>query len=362
VSRHAERLSRLRHALRQAGLDALLVAEPANVTYLSGFRGDSSWLLAGIDHTWLITDGRYTEQAAAEAPHCEIVRHTESLARSAADLAGGSGVKALGFAPAALSFAVHGELCEALDGRVEVVPRKGLVERLREVKDPEEIERIREAAHVADAAFVAIRSRLSPGSSEREVANALELEMRSLGARKGSFDAIVAARERSSLPHAQATDAVIAPGDAVLIDWGAELDLYCSDCTRVVFLTAPTERWREVYGVVRRAQQRAIETIRPGVELRQVDAAARELIAEAGYGENFSHGLGHGVGLRVHEAPTLNHRAEGQLAEGMVVTVEPGIYLPGWGGVRIEDLVVVREDGAQVLSSVAKDLDAAIMA
>jgi len=360
VSRHDERVDRLRHALRDGGLDAALVTDVADVIYLSGFRGDSSYLLVSRDHVWLITDSRYTEQAAMEAPRCEVVQHEASLIKSAAELFVRSRARSLAFEPGAISFAAYGDLTEALDG-VELAPRKDLVRKLRAIKDEDEIERIRRAAEVADAAFRSVVERLAPGQTEREVANALEHEMRKRGARKGAFDVIVAARERSSLPHAQATDAAIEPGDAVLIDWGAERDLYCSDCTRVVFLAPPDGRWSAIYGIVREAQQRALEAVRAGVPARDVDAAARGSIAEAGHGQHFGHGLGHGVGLRVHECPAIKAQSEDVLAEGMVVTIEPGVYLPGWGGVRIEDLVVVREDGAEVLSSVAKDLEAGIL-
>ncbi len=360
MSRHTERLDKLRHALHQEGLDLLLVAEVANVTYLTGFRGDSSWLLLGQDKAWLVTDGRYTEQAEAEAPDCEVVRHTVSLAKSTAELANASGGKTLGFEANVLTVATHGDLAKELQG-VEAVPKKGLVEKLRRVKDEEEIERIRRAVALADGAFRKVRSRLGAGQTEAQVANSLEFEMRRRGARKGAFDAIVAARHRSSLPHAQATQATIAAGDPVLVDWGAELDLYCSDCTRMVFLKAPAARWRRVYQTVLAAQEKAIAAIRAGASGKEVDAAAREHIAGAGHGDDFKHGLGHGVGLRVHEGPTLSMRSEDTLAEGMVVTVEPGIYLAGWGGVRIEDLVVVRRDGAEVLSSLPKTLEAAIL-
>ncbi len=360
MSPYAGRLERFRHALREEGLDAFLVADAANVTYLTGFTGDSSHLLVSRGHAWLITDGRYTEQAAAETHGCEIVRHKVSLIKSSADLANKSGAKALGFEPNALTVAAHSELTKELQC-VEAVPRKGLVEKLRQVKDKGELARIRAAVRVADAAFTAIRSRLAPGQTEAEVANDLEHEMRRLGARKGAFDVIVAARERSSLPHARATQAAITPGAPVLVDWGAELDLYCSDCTRMVFLRPPGARWRRVYECVRKAQARAIAAMRPGVPCRDVDAAARRYVQAAGYGPGFKHGLGHGVGLRVHEGPTLSAKSEDTLAEGMVVTVEPGIYLAGWGGVRIEDLVVVRRDGPEVLSALPKTLEAAIL-
>lgn len=360
MSRHAERLDKLRHAMRQEGLDLFLVADVANVTYLTGFRGDSSYLLLSRDKAWLITDGRYTEQAAAEARQCEVVQHTVSLVKSCAELANASGGRALGFEPNVLTVAAHTDLVKELRG-VEAVAKKGLVEKLRQVKDRGEIEAIRRAAALADEAFRKVRSRLGPGRTEAQVANDLEFEMRRRGARKGAFDAIVAARRRSSLPHARASQAAIAAGDPVLVDWGAELDLYCSDCTRMVFLKPPSARWRKVYQTVLVAQEKAIGAIRAGVAAKEVDAVAREHIAAAGHGEDFKHGLGHGVGLRVHEGPALSSRSEDTLAEGMVVTVEPGIYLAGWGGVRIEDLVVVRRDGAEVLSSLPKTLEAAIL-
>jgi len=330
------------------------------VTYLSGFTGDSSWLLVGRDHVWLVTDGRYTEQAAAEAPHCEIVRRTNSLAKTVAELSQRAGAATLGFSPDELTYAAYTTLAEALE-KVELAPKKGLVENLRAIKDEDEIEAIRRAVRVADQAFATIRGQLSPGMTEREVANALEFEMRRLGARKGSFEIIVAARERSSLPHAYATDATIAPGDPVLIDWGAQVDLYCSDATRVLFLGAPTRKWREVYAAVLEAQKLATEALAPGVAAKEVDAVARRVLAEAGYGECFAHGLGHGVGLKVHEKPGLGEKSEDTIAEGMVVTVEPGVYIPGWGGVRLEDTVVVRRDGPEILTSVPKSLEEAIL-
>jgi Xaa-Pro aminopeptidase len=360
VSRHAERLDRFRHAMRKEGVDAFLVAEVANVTYLTGFTGDSSYLLVSPDRAWLVTDGRYTEQAAMETKGCEIVRHRVSLVKSAARLANKLGARLLGFEPNVLTVAAHGDLTKELNG-VEAVAKKGLVEKLRQVKDKDELARIRAAVKVADAAFLAVRSHLTAGQTEAEVANALEFEMRRLGARKGSFDAIAAAGARSSLPHARATQAAIAPGSPVLLDWGAELDVYCSDCTRMLFLGPPSAKWRRVYERVRKAQARALAAIRPGVPCKDVDAAARRYTKAGGYGAAFKHGLGHGVGLRVHEGPTLSTRSEDTLAEGNVVTVEPGIYIAGWGGVRIEDIVVVRSDGSEVLSSLPKTLEAAIL-
>jgi Xaa-Pro aminopeptidase len=360
VSVHDQRMDRLRHALRGGGLGALLVTDAANVTYLTGFRGDDSWLLVTGARQWFLTDSRYTEQAAAEAPQCELVERKETLVKTLAEVFPTCGAQSLAFEAPSVSYASYVKLADALDG-AELTPKESLVEKLREVKDEGEIARIRQAVEVAEGAFEDIRGRLAPGQTEHEVATQLDHAMRVRGAARSSFESIVAARERSSLPHARATEARLAPDDAVLVDWGAERDLYCSDATRMLFLAPPHKRWREIYAAVLAAQQAAVEAIRPGAPLREVDAAARDHIAKAGYGDRFGHGLGHGVGLRVHESPSLNKQAEGELAEGMVLTIEPGIYLPGWGGVRIEDLVCVRSEGAEVLSSLPKTLDAAIL-
>ena len=360
MSRHCQRVDQLRNALRRQGLEAFLATHPANVTYLTGFTGDSSYLLVGPDRLWLVTDSRYTEQAAAQAPACELVRHDQARVRETAKAVKSSSAASLGVEEAHLSYATYRELCEELDG-LEPTPTKDLVETLRQVKDDEEIARIRRAVRAADDAFRDLRRQLHAGMTERQAASLLEFAMQRHGARKPSFESIVAARARASQPHAEATDAPIEPGDPVLVDWGAVRDHYCSDATRVLFLEPPDARWREVYAIVRKAQELAIAEIRHGADLRHVDAAARDCIRAAGYGENFRHGLGHGVGLEVHETPAFRPNSTGKLAEGMVVTVEPGIYLPGRGGVRIEDLVVVRQHGAELLTALPRDLESNIL-
>jgi Xaa-Pro aminopeptidase len=360
VSDNSQRVDRLRSTLRGEALDALLVTDPANVTYLSGFRGDSSYLIVAQDHLWLITDSRYTEQAEAQAPQCELVARTDGIIQETAKLVEQARLKTVGFEEQRVTCATHRDLCEALDG-LDPRPVRDAVETLRSVKSEDEIDTIRAAVQAADAAFHDTVENIQPGQTEREVASRLEFAMQQHGARKPSFDTIVAVRARASLPHAEVTDTVIGAGDPVLIDWGAVRDKYCSDATRVVFLSPPDGQWRKIYRIVRHAQQRALDAIRAGRPIAEVDAAAREHIAEAGYGDNFGHGLGHGVGLRVHEAPRLHAKSEEKLEAGMVVTVEPGIYIPDWGGVRIEDLVVVRDEGAEILTGVAKDLDAMVL-
>ena len=360
MSVHDQRVERLRQAMQADGHGALLVTGEANVTYLTGFSGDSSYLLVTGDRQWFLTDGRYTEQAESECPQCELVERKETLVKTTGEVVAQAGIATLAFESPSVSHETYAGLGEELDG-VELVSTTKLVETLRERKDEGEIERIRAANAIAEAAFEETVASLAAGQTEREVATRLDNAMRRRGATRASFESIVAARAHSSLPHAQATDAAIGPGDTVLIDWGAVRGLYCSDCTRTLFLEPPDAKWREVYGLVLEAQLEAIEAARPGASLKGVDAAARDHITAAGYGDRFGHGLGHSIGLRVHESPRFSRFAEGELAEGMVLTVEPGIYLPGWGGVRIEDIIVIRDDGAEVLTTVPKDLDAMIL-
>lgn len=360
MSDQAERVDRLRSTLREKALDALLVTDPVNVTYLSGFRGDSSYLLVGTDRLWLITDSRFTEQAEAEAPQCELVERTDGIVKETARLAEQVKLKTLGFEEQHVTCATHRDLCQALDG-LEPTGVRDAVEKLRMTKSEDEIAHIRAAAQAADAAFQETVPQIQPGQTERDVASRLEFAMQRHGARKPSFETIVAPRARASLPHAEVTDTPIEAGAPVLIDWGVVRDKYCSDATRVVFLAPPDDQWRAVYGIVRQAQQHALDAVRAGRAVSEVDAAARDTIADAGYGDRFGHGLGHGVGLRVHEAPRLHAKSEEALEAGMVVTIEPGIYIPGWGGVRIEDLVVVRHDGAEILTGVPKDPDALVL-
>jgi Xaa-Pro aminopeptidase len=360
VSIHELRLEKLRRVLREAEVESLLVADDADVNWLTGFRGDSSWLIVTSEQVWFVTDGRFAEQAEAEAPFCEIACRKDGMEAKVAEVARQAGIGALSFAPASLTFAQHQDLTEALES-VELLPQRGFVAKLREVKDEGEIELIRQANAAAEAGFKAMSRQLAPGRTEREIAVLLEYEMGRAGARKASFDSIVAARERSSLCHAESTDAIIAEGDPVLVDWGAWRNMYVSDCTRTLFLERPDEKWCEVYAIVLAAQEKAIAAAAPGVPLAEVDAAARAHIQEAGYGEAFCHGLGHALGMRVHEAPRFRAQAEGELAVGNVMTVEPGIYLPGWGGVRIEDIIIIREDGAEVMTTLPKDLDAMVL-
>jgi Xaa-Pro aminopeptidase len=351
---HAERLA---GAVADRGLDALLVTDLVNVRYLTGYTGSNGLAIVGSDVRHFLTDFRYASQVEREVPD-EWARTTV-----AQDLLGavpeqlGSGASRVGFDDADLSVRAHGKLAESLAG-VELVAAGGMVETLRAVKDDLEIARIRGAAQLADEALDEVLEHGLAGRTEREVAFALEMAMRRRGADGVSFDSIVASGVNGALPHATPRDVQIPRDVLVTIDWGARHEGYCSDCTRT-FATGDAigSEAREVYALVQRAQQAALDAVRPGPTGKELDAVARDIIDGAGHEEHFGHGLGHGVGLAVHEGPRLS-RLGGDMAmeAGNVVTVEPGVYVPGDLGVRIEDLVVVTRDGHDVLSSLPKSL------
>lgn len=353
----APRLSLLRARMSAAGLPALLVTDAVNRRYLSGFTGSAGWLLVTATSAVLITDFRYEEQAQAEAAGWSVVvyrqpdRSETVLARILAE----EGIAALGFDPDAVSVTAHGRLAEALGG-VELRPAPQLVTALRAVKDEGELALIRRAVAVAEEAFARLLPLVRPGRSERELALELEFLMRRLGAEAAAFDVIVVSGPRSSLPHGRPGERRIAPGDLVTFDFGARVGGYHSDVTRTLVVGKADARQREVYEVVRAAQAAALAAVREGVKAGEVDCAARAVIGAAGYGERFGHSTGHGLGLEVHEFPTLAPNREDRLAAGMVVTVEPGVYIPGWGGVRIEDTVIVTASGCEVLCRTPKEL------
>lgn len=334
----------------------MLVTDLINVRYLSGFTGSAGALLVFADEQppVLATDGRYRTQAARQAPDVQVAIE-RSGARHLLTAAVAAGSRRVGFEAHVLTvdgFDALSAAIEAIDGkdsRVELVRASNTVEALREVKDAGEVALLRLACEAADAALVELveRGGLRPGRSEREVRRELEALMLDHGADAASFETIVAAGPNSAIPHHRPTDAVLAAGDFVKIDFGALVAGYHSDMTRTFVLGPPAQWQREIYEVVEAAQRAGREALRPGALLREVDAAARMVIAEAGYGETFSHGLGHGVGLRIHEAPGINAMADGTLLAGAVVTVEPGVYLADRGGVRIEDTLVVADTAGQ---------------
>jgi Xaa-Pro aminopeptidase len=352
----SDRSARLLSLMPDAGVDAMLVTNLVNVRYLTGYTGSNGVAVIGGDQRSFLTDFRYVEQAAAEVePSFDRRRVVQDLLDAVGEVLP-AGPLRLGFEDQHLSVRSHAKLREQLRDDVELVPAGGLVERLRAVKDPEEIERIRAAARLADEAFEQLLADGLVGRTERQAAISLELAMRELGAQRPSFEPIVAAAGHGALPHAQPRDVPIGAGQLVVIDWGAELDGYCSDCTRTVATGDLEAEATEAYALVRSAQLAGLEGVRAGANGRDVDGLARSVIGGGGRAEQFGHGLGHGVGLEVHEAPRLSQRSRDTLAPGQVVTVEPGVYVPDRFGIRIEDLVVVTEAGCEVLTSTTKDL------
>ncbi len=352
------RLAKLRSLLAERELDGLLVTQPHNIRYLTGFTGGEGWLAVTRQKVLFATDSRYFEQVEREAPVVELVRLQVPFRESLARFFGGLPGERIGFEAEHMTVGFFERFIRG-DESHEWVSTSRLVLSLRAVKEPGELEAIRRAVRVAEEAFTASVPRVVPGkTAERELAWWLEKEMRERGAEKLAFDTIVAAGPNGAMAHAVPGDTVIPPGVPVVIDMGAQVDGYCSDFTRTVCWGDPREpeRLQEIYRTVLRAQENAVEKLRPGMNGREVDALARDVISAAGYGEAFGHSLGHGVGLQVHELPRLSASAEESVLEpGMVVTVEPGIYLKGWGGVRIEDMGVVTEHGLELLTSLPKE-------
>src|SRR3954454_1276401 len=357
-----DRPDRLAAALAERALDALLVTNLVNVRWLTGFTGSNGLALVGVggdrSQRLFLTDFRYLTQSAEQldaAWRREIAPEILPAATGFVGPADGATVK-LGFDDAAMSVKDHAQLAARVVEGVELVPAGGLVEDLRAIKDAGEQEKIRAAARLADAALTEVLGRGLVGRTERDVALDLEMTMRRAGAEAASFPPIVAAAGHSALPHAVPRDVAIPAGTLVTIDWGAQLDGYASDCTRTFATGELDPRDREIYELVLRAQEESLAAVRAGAGGREVDAVARDIITAAGHGEHFGHGLGHGVGAEVHEGPRLSQRSDATLETGQVVTVEPGVYVPGAVGVRIEDLAIVTDDGSEVLTGLPKDL------
>ncbi|HWO71727.1 MAG TPA: Xaa-Pro peptidase family protein [Actinomycetota bacterium] len=352
----ALRRERLAAELRARGLDALLVTRLPNVRYLSGFTGSNGQVVVAADaRAVLLTDGRYEGQAAREAPDLErVVYRDRAPLPHALDAARSLGASRLGF-EASLAYREARELEERADG-LEVAPVDGLVERLRWVKDEEELRALARAQELTDLAFARLPDLLREGLTERDLALELEFEVRRAGAEALAFDPIVAFGEHAAEPHHRPCDRALRRGDVVKVDLGARASGYHADTTRTVAFGEPPAELRELHALVARAQAAGLAALRAGARTGEVDAAARGTIAEAGFGERFPHGLGHGVGLEIHEGPWLRAEGAEELPAGAVVTVEPGVYVPGLGGVRIEDVAVVGPEGARVLGRVPREL------
>jgi Xaa-Pro aminopeptidase len=356
-----QRLSKLRAALVKADLPALLISAPSNRRYLSGFTGSYGHLLITLDQAFLLTDSRYVIQASQEAPNYsvrQIITPGQELAGRLVEIARECQLTRAGFEAAHLSVADFSRLTSALGDDLELLPTEGLVEGLRQIKDQTELAIMRRAIALTDQVIEAVAARLLPEHTERQAAWMIEQALREGGAEGPAFPIIVAAGPNAAQPHHKPSDEPLGANRSIIIDMGARIDGYNADLTRTLVLGKPDERFWKIYNTVLEAQQRAIAGLRPGLLAHEGDALARDFIASAGYGENFGHGLGHCIGLDVHEGPMLRWTAPGgtsaSLQSGMITSVEPGIYIEGWGGVRIEDLVLITPSGSEVLSAAPK--------
>jgi Xaa-Pro aminopeptidase len=357
MSRFEQRRQKLARAVKKSGADAILVTNFTNVTYLTGFTGDDSYLLVGDGVSVLLSDPRYTQQLEEECPGLDLAIRQPSTTNvtTVERVVKKAGIGRLAVESTSMTLQLHNDIATKLP-KVTLLPTAGLVETLREIKDREEIREIRQAIGLAEKAFAVIRASLHPEQTEREISHELENQIRRFGGVGVSFPPIVAVGARAALPHAVPTDQQVGASDQLLIDWGATARLYRSDLTRVLVTGKISPKLERIYEVVLKAQVQAIAAIRPGALMSEVDATARQIIADAGFGKQFGHGLGHGFGLEIHEAPRLAANQDRPLKAGMVVTVEPGIYFPKWGGVRIEDDILVTRSGHEVLSRLPKEL------
>lgn len=357
--RFLSRRERLRRTVSGDRSRAILVASSINVGYLTGFTGESAALIVSKDRTVMVSDFRYEEQIAQECPGLEtLIRPVgQTLVSAIAGVASKLGISCLGFEANRLLVSEHDELRDAL-GSVATLGEVGRVEALRAIKDEHEIAATRLAVTAAQSAFAKFCFSLDPSWDEVEAADHLEAYLKACGSTRPAFDPIVASGARSALPHARPIrGAVLGASDFVLVDWGATVDGYRSDLTRMIVTGTVGEDFRAMYGAVLAVQERAIAAIRPGARAIDIDTEARKTFAETGFAKMFGHGLGHGLGLEIHESPWFRPRSDDILQEGMIVTVEPGLYRPGWGGIRIEDDVLVTPDGHEVLTDLPKSLE-----
>ncbi|MDQ0269406.1 M24 family metallopeptidase [Cytobacillus purgationiresistens] len=348
------KIQKLRSNFAKLGIDGFLITSPYNRRYMSGFTGSSGVVLISEEKALFITDFRYTEQAAKQCEGYEIVKHTGSIPDEVGKVVKQLGIKKLAFEQDHVTFSAHQTFNNAI--AAELVPVSGVIENLRLIKDESEIKILKEAARIADAAYTHILDFIQPGKTEIEVANELEFFMRKAGATSSSFDMIVASGHRGALPHGVASEKVIEKGELVTLDFGAYYDGYVSDITRTLAVGKPNPKMKEIYDIVLEAQLRGMKGIKPGITGKEADALTRDYITEKGYGEHFGHSTGHGIGLEVHEGPGLSSKSDIVLEPGMVVTCEPGIYVPGLGGVRIEDDTIITKDHNESLNDSTKEL------
>ncbi|WP_285768882.1 Xaa-Pro peptidase family protein [Peribacillus sp. SI8-4] len=349
-----KKLISLRASMEKAGIDGLLITSTYNRRYMTNFTGSAGVVLVSRNEAKFITDFRYVEQAAKQAAGYEIVQHTGTIIEEVGRQVKEMNIGTLGFEQEHLTFATYKAYEAAVEAKL--TPVSGVIENLRLIKTSSEIKILKEAAAIADAAYTHILDFIRPGITELDVSNELEFFMRKQGATSSSFDIIVASGKRSALPHGVATDKIIEKGDFVTLDYGAYYDGYVSDITRTLAVGKPSEELINIYDIVLEAQLRGMAGIKPGMTGREADALTRNLIEEKGFGQYFGHSTGHGIGLEVHEGPALSLRSDIILEPGMAVTVEPGIYLAGVGGVRIEDDTIVTLEGNEALTHSTKEL------
>jgi Xaa-Pro aminopeptidase len=359
---HDTRRDKVRKALLKLGVDALLVTDFTNVTYLTGFTGDDSYLLVRRDGDTIISDPRYAIQLEEEAPGVDLYirKPSVSILQAAVRVLKASEIGRLGIEADSMTVGLEDKLSDKLPD-MAIVPTSGLVEKFRQVKDKDEIELTRRAVYQAEKAFGVVRASLRGELTERQIAAELEHQFCLFGAKCPAFPTIVAVGERSALCHATPGDNRVKDGDFILIDWGACEGLYRSDLTRTIITGKIFPKFAAIYKIVLEAQTKAIEAVRPGAVCHDIDAVARGIIAKAGYGRRFGHGLGHSMGLAIHEMPRFAMKNQTVLKPGMIMTVEPGIYIPGWGGIRIEDDVLVTRNGHEVLTHLPKQLEEIVL-
>ncbi|MGI5998823.1 MAG: aminopeptidase P family protein [Lutispora sp.] len=349
------RIARMRDILKSIDADGIIAYSPENRRYLSRFTGTTGYVIISMNQAGFVTDFRYTEQAAQQCEGYEIIKNENPLTEYLADTIKKYGIKNLAYEDDYMTVGFYDKLKEKLIG-VNMIPLKESSGEIRIIKDDDELENIKKAAYIADLAFTHILDYIKPGITEMDIALELEYFMRKNGASGNSFESIVASGLRSSMPHGVASEKKINHGDLLTMDFGCVYNGYCSDMTRTVVVGKANEEQKKIYSIVLKAQKEALLHIKAGVLGKDIDKIARDIISDAGYGDNFGHGLGHGVGLAIHEEPRLSPIGNRVLEKNMVVTDEPGIYIPGFGGVRIEDLVVVGEDGPIVFSKSPKEL------
>jgi len=346
--------------IQQAKVDALLLLSLENIRYLCGFTGSDGALIVTLQERTFLSDSRYEEQAREEIRNTGFKKYRQKI-DGLAQFLKGLRIKRLGFESSAMTYEDYKKLKGKL-ARVSFVPIGAKIGELRVRKNADEIDRIRRAVHIATTSFTEALSRIKAGTREKAIAEFIECRMKRRGGDRVAFDTIVASGPRAALPHGAASTKRLQRKETVIVDFGVRYQGYHSDETKTLVLGPPDAEKQRIYGIVRRAQEKALKAIRPGVSFRRIDEAAREEITRAGYGKYFGHGTGHGVGLAIHEAPSISPRGRGVAEEGMVFTVEPGIYIPGWGGVRLEDMIRVTGRGYERLTVLSKDLKDNILA